>query len=41
MFEFTISKDGLLQINAEVLSSVVHKEPIHGVYDVEKTPLGR
>lgn len=41
MLGFTTSRDGLLQIEDEVLSSVVQKESILGFYDVDKTPLGR
>lgn len=41
MLGFTTSPDGLLQIEEGVLSSVIQKEPILGVYDVDKTPLGR
>lgn len=41
MLGFTTSPDGLLLIEEGVLSSVIQKEPILGVYDVDKTPLGR
>lgn len=41
MLGFTPSKDGLLQIKDDLLSSLVQKEPITGVYDLDKTPLGR
>lgn len=41
MLEFTTSPDGLLLIEKGVLSSVIQKEPILGIYDVDKTPLGR
>jgi hypothetical protein len=41
MLGFTTSRDGLFQLSEEQLVSVVHKESILDVYDVDKTPLGR
>nr|CAH7729276.1 unnamed protein product [Callosobruchus chinensis]CAI5841451.1 unnamed protein product [Callosobruchus analis] len=41
MLGYTTSRDGLLQLDPEVLTSVLRKEPIHSVYEVDKTPLGR
>ncbi|CAH1185537.1 unnamed protein product [Phyllotreta striolata] len=38
---FTPSRDGLLQIDDDLLSSLIQKENITGVYDLDKTPLGR
>ncbi|KAH0809699.1 hypothetical protein GEV33_013089 [Tenebrio molitor] len=40
MLGFTTSRDGLFQLSEEQLVSVVHKESILDVYDVDKTPLG-
>lgn len=39
--EFVASKDGLLQISENVLSTFIKKESIQEFYDVDKTPLGR
>ncbi|XP_076251839.1 death-associated protein kinase related-like isoform X1 [Rhynchophorus ferrugineus] len=41
MLDYNTSRDGLLQIQEEVLKSVIQKESILEVYDVDKTPLGR
>lgn len=41
MLGFTTSRDGLLQIEEDVLFSVVQRESILGFYNVDKTPLGR
>lgn len=41
MFGFTPSRDGLLQIEDDLLSSLIQKGNITGVYDLDKTPLGR
>lgn len=39
--EFVPSKEGLLQISENVLSTFIKKESIQEFYDVDKTPLGR
>ncbi|KAJ8913845.1 hypothetical protein NQ315_003754 [Exocentrus adspersus] len=41
MLRFAISSDGLLQIEESVLASFIQKASVLGVYDVDKTPLGR
>ncbi|XP_060528371.1 death-associated protein kinase related-like isoform X2 [Cylas formicarius] len=41
MLGYTTSRDGLLQLEEGVLGTVVQKESILAVYDVDKTPLGR
>lgn len=41
MLDYKTSQDGLLQLEGDVLDSVVQKHNILEVYDVDKTPLGR
>ncbi|XP_066248238.1 death-associated protein kinase related-like isoform X1 [Euwallacea similis] len=41
MLDYKTSNDGLLQLERDVLDSVVQKSNIQEVYEVDKTPLGR
>lgn len=35
------SRDGFLRISDELLKTIVIRDPILDVYDIDKTPLGR